>query len=83
MPYLLDFENKRAIFRHCLKKEKKKYKLNRVHISISRNNVFADSFEQMRVLTAEQWKGKLQVEFSDEAGIDEGGLIREWFVLLG
>jgi hypothetical protein len=33
-------------------------------------------------LPAERWKGQMNVEFADEQGIDEGGLTREWFILL-
>jgi len=33
-------------------------------------------------LTSDQWKGQMGIEFTDEQGIDEGGLTREWFILI-
>jgi len=33
-------------------------------------------------MTADQWKGKMGVEFTEEQGVDEGGLTREWFILI-
>ena len=33
-------------------------------------------------LEASQWKKKFAVEFDGEEGIDAGGLIKEWFILL-
>ena len=29
-----------------------------------------------------EWKKNLRISFEDEAGIDEGGLTKEWFSLL-
>jgi hypothetical protein len=28
------------------------------------------------------WKGNFVVEFEGEEGIDEGGLLKEWYILL-
>ena len=44
--------------------------------------MFDDSYEQLKSVPVDRWKGKLGVEFVDEQGIDEGGLSREWFILL-
>jgi hypothetical protein len=44
--------------------------------------VFDDSYEQLKNVPVDRWKGKMNVEFVEEQGIDEGGLSREWFILL-
>lgn len=36
----------------------------------------------MRHLSLDKWRGKISVEFSEEQGIDEGGLTKEWLILL-
>lgn len=36
----------------------------------------------MSTAPIDNWRGKIGVEFVDEQGIDEGGLTREWFILL-
>lgn len=33
-------------------------------------------------MPVDKWKGRMNVEFVDEEGIDQGGLTREWFVLI-
>lgn len=60
----------------------KKYKLKYFDIQVKRGNVFDDSYDQLKTLKPERWKGQMSVEFIDEQGIDEGGLTKEWFVLL-
>lgn len=46
------------------------------------SSVFLDSFEQLRYKSPKEWLNKLRVSFSGEAGIDVGGLTREWFTLI-
>jgi E3 ubiquitin-protein ligase HUWE1 len=53
-----------------------------MHLQIRRNQVFEDSFHQLRVRTAEEMRGRLQVNFYGEEGVDAGGLSREWYVIL-
>jgi len=53
-----------------------------VHLQIRRHQVFEDSFHQLRMRTAEEMRGRLQVNFYGEEGVDAGGLSREWFVIL-
>jgi E3 ubiquitin-protein ligase HUWE1 len=51
-------------------------------LMVNRDRVFEDSFEQLNKLEADKWRGKFHVEFENEAGIDEGGLLKEWYILL-
>ena len=44
--------------------------------------MFEDSFHQLRMRTAEELRGRLQVNFQGEEGIDAGGLTREWYMVL-
>lgn len=41
-----------------------------------------DSYHRFSKLRPEDLKGKLTVEFDGEEGIDQGGVTREWFLLL-
>lgn len=36
----------------------------------------------MGELSLDRWKGKLEVEYVDEQGVDAGGLTKEWFIQL-
>lgn len=77
----LSFENKRKYF---FNKLRKLHRGNRrsVHLQIRRSQVFEDTFHQLRPRTAEEMRGRLQVNFYNEEGIDAGGLTREWFMIL-
>ena len=81
-PQILDFDNKRLLFRSQIKKVQKKYRLKYLDVQVRRDQVFADTYEQLKRLSPDQWKGHMSIEFSEEQGIDEGGLTREWFILL-
>ncbi|EAS00266.2 HECT domain ubiquitin transferase (macronuclear) [Tetrahymena thermophila SB210] len=83
-PYLIDFENKKNYF----KQEMQNLKLSihtsqkRKRIKVRRNHVFEDSFQQIDSMKPEELKHKFIIEFDQEEGIDAGGLLREWFILL-
>ena len=47
-----------------------------------REQAFDDSFALMRNGKVDEWKTPLRIAFQDEAGVDEGGLTKEWFTLL-
>ena len=53
-----------------------------MHLQLRRGQVFEDSFHQLRMRTAEELRGRLQVNFQGEEGIDAGGLTREWYLVL-
>jgi E3 ubiquitin-protein ligase HUWE1 len=78
----LKFDNKRRYFFAQMKKSALNVSRRGVHLQIRRNQVFEDSFHQLRVRTAEELRGRLQVNFYGEEGVDAGGLSREWYVIL-
>jgi hypothetical protein len=53
-----------------------------VKIHIRRDHLLEDSFSQIMSLEAALFSKKLRVVFVGEPGIDAGGLLREWFLLL-
>ncbi|KAJ1439350.1 hypothetical protein B484DRAFT_323607 [Ochromonadaceae sp. CCMP2298] len=78
----LKFDNKRKYFFTQLKRANQSVSRRAVHLQIRRNQVFEDSFHQLRVRTAEEMRGRLQVNFYGEEGVDAGGLSREWYMIL-
>lgn len=81
----LDFGNKRTFFRNQLKayygnKSASSYGIISMHVD--RRNVFADSFHVLSQKSGEELRGKLEVRFKGEEGIDAGGLTREWYEIL-
>lgn len=53
-----------------------------VKITVSRQNLFEDSFQQIMALKPYDLRRRLYVIFRGEEGLDYGGLAREWFFLL-
>ena len=51
-------------------------------IPVRREQAFDDSFAIMKQAKPDDWKTPLRISFQDEAGVDEGGLTKEWFTLL-
>jgi hypothetical protein len=81
-PHMLSFDNKHLIFKSELKRLRKKAKYHQMHLHVSREEVFEDSFGQIMQYDPEVLKGKLKIEFKEEEGEDAGGITREWFQLL-
>ena len=52
-----------------------------LHIKVSRENLLQDSFDFFET-HEDELKKAIRVEFVGEAGIDAGGLKKEWFLLL-
>jgi E3 ubiquitin-protein ligase HUWE1 len=78
----LTFEVKRKYFFSKLKKIQQHAGRRGVHLQIRRNQVFEDSYQQLRGRSASDMRGRLQIQFYGEQGIDAGGLTREWFSIL-
>ncbi|CCD71932.1 E3 ubiquitin-protein ligase wwp-1 [Caenorhabditis elegans] len=55
---------------------------NHVKITVSRNNVFEDSFQEIMRKNAVDLRRRLYIQFRGEEGLDYGGVAREWFFLL-
>jgi len=61
LPQLLNFSSKRLLWRHLIKKHLKKQNRDNdqfyeIDIQVRRNQVFGDSFEQLKDIQVESWK---------------------------
>lgn len=83
-PKVLEFDTKRTYFQQTLhKKSSRQGNRSVLHVSVHRDNVFQESFNQMERISDEQLKnGKLSIKFKNEEGVDAGGVTREWFSVL-
>lgn len=52
---------------------------NHVKITVSRNNLFEDSFQEIMRKNAVDLRRRLYIQFRGEEGLDYGGVAREWF----
>ncbi|XP_051123521.1 E3 ubiquitin-protein ligase UPL2-like isoform X2 [Andrographis paniculata] len=81
VPRFIDFDNKRSHFRSKIKHQHDHHH-SPLRISVRRAYILEDSYNQLRMRSAEDLKGRLTVHFQGEEGIDAGGLTREWYQLL-
>ncbi|KAK9047491.1 hypothetical protein V6N11_053333 [Hibiscus sabdariffa] len=81
VPRFVDFDNKRAHFRSKVKQQHDNHH-SPLRISVRRAYILEDSYNQLRMRTTQDLKGRLTVHFQGEEGIDAGGLTREWYQLL-
>lgn len=81
-PDAIDFDNKKAYFRNVIRKRSSEIHAGSIRINVRRERVFDDSYQQLRLRTAEEMKGRLHVQFTGEEGVDAGGVTREWYVIL-
>lgn len=86
-PQALDFDNKRTYFRTLVRKRLSAEAsasggVSPLRIRVRRDQVFQDSYHQLRMRSASEMKGRLHVQFIGEEGIDAGGVTREWYALL-
>ncbi|CAL5394802.1 unnamed protein product [Camellia sinensis] len=81
VPRFIDFDNKRAHFRSKIKHQHDHHH-SPLRISVRRAYILEDSYNQLRMRLAQDLKGRLNVYFQGEEGIDAGGLTREWYQLL-
>ncbi|OVA20116.1 Ubiquitin-associated domain/translation elongation factor EF-Ts [Macleaya cordata] len=81
-PRLIDFDNKRAYFRSRIRQQHEQHPSAPLRISVRRAYVLEDSYNQLRMRSTQDLKGRLTVQFQGEEGIDAGGLTREWYQLL-
>ena len=68
MSNILDFENKRTYFKTELQKLKKNQHYDQISLTIRRDNIFMDTYAQLNVLTAEQMKNRLHINYIGERG---------------
>lgn len=81
-PRLIDFDNKRAYFRSRIRQQNEQHLSGPLRISVRRAYILEDSYNQLRMRPSQDLKGRLNVHFQGEEGIDAGGLTREWYQLL-
>ncbi|XP_024977054.1 E3 ubiquitin-protein ligase UPL2-like isoform X1 [Cynara cardunculus var. scolymus] len=81
VPRFIDFDNKRSYFRSKIKHQHDHHH-SAVRISVRRAYILEDSYNQLRMRSTQDLKGRLTVHFQGEEGIDAGGLTREWYQLL-
>lgn len=77
--YKRNFQQKLAYFRS---QPELRQRPNQVYIDVNRATVLSDAFEQFMKLSPEDLKRKLTIRFDGEAGLDYGGVAREFFFLL-
>lgn len=78
VPRFIDFDNKRAHFRSKIKHQHDHHH-SPLRISVRRAYILEDSYNQLRMRSTQELKGRLTVHFQGEEGIDAGGLTREWY----
>ncbi|XP_023746600.1 E3 ubiquitin-protein ligase UPL2 [Lactuca sativa] len=81
VPRFIDFDNKRSHFRSKIKHQHDHHH-SPLRISVRRAYILEDSYNQLRMRSTQDLKGRLTVHFQGEEGIDAGGLTREWYQLL-
>lgn len=81
VPRFVDFDNKRSHFRSKIKHQHDHHH-SPLRISVRRAYILEDSYNQLRLRSTQDLKGRLTVHFQGEEGIDAGGLTREWYQLL-
>ncbi|CAK9038836.1 unnamed protein product [Durusdinium trenchii] len=79
MPSCLDFDNKRAYFRRGQPSRRLESRYQTIRLRVRRNEIFMDSYHQLRVRTGDEMRAKIQVQFQGEEGIDAGGVAKEWY----
>ena len=82
VPRFIDFDNKHSYFRSKIKHQHDHHHHSYLRISIRRALILEDSYNQLRMRSPQDLKGRLTLHFQGEEGIDAGGLAREWYQLL-
>jgi E3 ubiquitin-protein ligase HUWE1 len=84
LPMLLDFENRKSLFRKELSKRDRSNGQSRstLQLLVKRGQVYSDSFRHLNYRSSDELKAKFSVKFEGEEGADYGGLTREWYLVL-
>jgi E3 ubiquitin-protein ligase HUWE1 len=80
MPNLLDFTNKKSYFYQKI--ERMKIRGPRIRLEISRDNILQNAFQELYHKSASEIRGKLHIQYTGEAGVDAGGLTRDFYTSL-
>ncbi|CAL1353898.1 unnamed protein product [Linum trigynum] len=81
-PRLIDFDNKKSYFRSRIRQQHEQHLSGPLRVSVRRAYVLEDSYNQLRMRPTQDLRGRLNVQFQGEEGIDAGGLTREWYQIL-
>lgn len=80
-PKVLEFDNKKNYFDRQLHEQN--VSNNKLTINVRRDQVFLDSYRSLFFKSVEEFRNtRLEVNFKGEAGIDAGGVTREWYQVL-
>ncbi|CAK7911902.1 E3 ubiquitin-protein ligase Tom1p [[Candida] anglica] len=80
-PRVLEFDNKKNYFDRMLHVSKNEQQ--KLSVSVSRDQVFLDSYRALFFKPQEEFRNsKLEITFKGEAGVDAGGVTREWYQVL-
>lgn len=80
-PRVLEFDNKKNYFDRQLHEDPENS--HKLAVSIRRDQVFLDSYRALFFKSLEEFKkARLEIAFKGEAGIDAGGVTREWYQVL-
>lgn len=80
-PRVLEFDNKRNFFDRMLHKERGENA--KLAISVRRDQVFLDSYRSLFFKSKGEFSNsKFDINFKGEAGVDAGGVTREWYQVL-
>eukprot|EP00929_Paragymnodinium_shiwhaense_P022219 TRINITY_DN14246_c0_g1_i4.p1 TRINITY_DN14246_c0_g1~~TRINITY_DN14246_c0_g1_i4.p1 ORF type:complete len:4294 (+),score=1135.69 TRINITY_DN14246_c0_g1_i4:102-12983(+) len=82
VPWCLDFENKRHYLRQRLRQLRGEMRYDVMRLHLRRDQVFLDSYHQLRIRSGEEMRGKLSISFVGEEAMDAGGVQREWYKIL-
>jgi hypothetical protein len=77
-PELFEFEVRKECFLAPLQRPR----LSQRYVEVNRDHIVESSFEAFRPFTSDQFRQGFRIKFENEAGVDAGGPIREWFSLL-
>lgn len=77
--YKRNFQQKLAYFRS---QPELRQKPSQIYIDVNRETILSDAFEQFMKASPDDLKRKLTIRFGGEAGLDYGGVAREFFFLL-
>lgn len=80
-PKILEFDNKKNYFDRKLHDTETERKT--MSISVRRKEVFLDSYRALFFKSKDEFRNaKLEINFKGEAGVDAGGVTREWYQVL-
>lgn len=80
-PKVLEFDNKKNYFDRQLHEAAKTN--DKLSISIRRDQVFLDSYRALFFKSVDTFRNSLlEINFKGEAGVDAGGVTREWYQVL-